>query len=444
MTGLMLATLRPRLSARLTAVLHESPVPRIYPKRCSSQTLPAQFIPCGMAHTTKLYPVRKDFDAVSEYQYYEFQAIDRPLDEADKEALGRLSSRATITSTTFTNEYQWGDFRGDPRKMMERWFDLHLYLANWGTRRLMIRLPKRLIDQSRLDDFVTEVDEVEVYGSGENLIVDISFNSEESGYDYEYQEDGSEWLGSLAPLRSDLLSGDLRLFYILWLTAVERGLLADHCEEPLPGIGPLSTPLTAFAEFFGIDQDLVRAAAASPTTGDRSFSLAEASRIVIESIPEDGKTALLLRLANGDPHVGAEIRNQIRAAWEDTEGQRRTVAEIRKGASAVREKRKAETARRKEAERLRKEQEAGRAQRARLESMKRRGARVWGEVEREIGYTNPSSYDRAVGLLVDLRALARENGSEVAFAKQVESIRERHARKRAFIQRLDAQRIGLG
>ena len=54
-----------------------------------------------MAHTTKLYPVRKDFDAVSEYQYYEFQAIDRPLDEADKEALGRLSSRATITSTTF-------------------------------------------------------------------------------------------------------------------------------------------------------------------------------------------------------------------------------------------------------------------------------------------------------------------------------------------------------
>ena len=24
---------------------------------------------------------------------------------------------------------------------MERWFDLHLYLANWGSRRLMIRLP---------------------------------------------------------------------------------------------------------------------------------------------------------------------------------------------------------------------------------------------------------------------------------------------------------------
>ena len=380
---------------------------------------------------------------MSEYQYYEFQAIDRPLDEADKEALSRLSSRATITSTTFTNEYHWGDFRGDPRKMMERWFDLHLYLANWGTRRLMIRLPKRLIDQSRLDDFVAEVDEVEVYGTGENLIVDIAFNSEESGYHYE-DEDGSGWLGSLAPLRSDLLSGDLRLFYLLWLTAVERGLLADHCEEPLPGIGPFSTPLTAFAEFFGIDRDLLRAAAVSSATGDRSFSFAEASRTVIESIPDDGKTALLLRLANGDPHVGAEIRSQIRAAWEDAERPRRTVSEIRKRASAVREERKAETARRKEAERLRKEQEAARAQRARLESMKRRGTRVWGEVEREIGYTNPSSYDRAVALLVDLRVLARENGSEVAFAKQVASIRERHGRKKAFIKRLDAQRIGLG
>ena len=172
---------------------------------------------------------------MSEYQYYEFQAIDRPLDEADKEALGRLSSRATITSTTFTNEYHWGDFGGDPRKMMERWFDLHLYLANWGTRRLMIRLPKRLIDQSRLDAFVTEVDEVEVYGSGENLIVDISFNSEESGYDYEYQEDGSGWLGSLAPLRSDLLSGDLRLFYYPCARSKTTGFQPVRFEQPEGG-----------------------------------------------------------------------------------------------------------------------------------------------------------------------------------------------------------------
>ena len=42
---------------------------------------------------------------MSEYQYYEFQAIDRPLGEADRAELQTLSSRARVTSTSFTNHY---------------------------------------------------------------------------------------------------------------------------------------------------------------------------------------------------------------------------------------------------------------------------------------------------------------------------------------------------
>jgi hypothetical protein len=57
---------------------------------------------------------------MSEYQYYEFQAIDRPLDRAAQEALRSISSRARITATSFTNHYEWGDFKGDPRKFMEQ------------------------------------------------------------------------------------------------------------------------------------------------------------------------------------------------------------------------------------------------------------------------------------------------------------------------------------
>lgn len=49
---------------------------------------------------------------MSEYQYYEFQAIDRPLSEADRAELEKLSSRAQVTSTSFTNEYNYGKFRG--------------------------------------------------------------------------------------------------------------------------------------------------------------------------------------------------------------------------------------------------------------------------------------------------------------------------------------------
>ena len=48
---------------------------------------------------------------MSEYQYYEFRAIDRVLSEADRSALRSLSTRARITATSFTNHYEWGNFK---------------------------------------------------------------------------------------------------------------------------------------------------------------------------------------------------------------------------------------------------------------------------------------------------------------------------------------------
>ena len=192
---------------------------------------------------------------MSEYQYYEFQAIDRPLGEADREALRELSTRARITATSFTNHYEWGDFKGDPAQLMEQWFDLHLYLANWGTRRLIMRLPRRLVERARLDTFLLDVDWVAVWENGENLIVDMCRDEVEQ--DYDDWDDGSGWLGVLSPLRADVLSGDLRLFYLCWLTTLEDDALeADTC-EPLAGIGPLTGALEAAADFFGIDRESV-------------------------------------------------------------------------------------------------------------------------------------------------------------------------------------------
>src|SRR3546814_16255345 len=95
---------------------------------------------------------------MSEYQYYEFQAIDRPLDRAAQEALRSISSRARISASSFTNHYEWGDLKGDPCKLMEQWFDLHLYLTNWGTRRLRMGRHERLGGRDGIGCFVREVD----------------------------------------------------------------------------------------------------------------------------------------------------------------------------------------------------------------------------------------------------------------------------------------------
>ena len=372
---------------------------------------------------------------MSEYQYYEFQAIDRPLSNADREALRGLSTRARITATSFTNEYHWGDLKGDPVRWMERWFDLHLYLANWGTRRLMIRLPRRLVARSRLDRFLRCVDFVEVREAGENLIVDMYCDDEPS---YTYEDDDTACLAAMAPLRADVLAGDWRLFYLLWLTGVESGDLNDGDSEPLPGIGPLTGALKAFADFFGIDQHLLQAAAESPLHASGELSAAEVGAVVA-AIPDTEKRALLCRLVAGDPHVAAELRRKVReaaAAAGDTDSGHRTVGELRTRAVEIRKQAEAAAAARREAERQRRAQAAEAERRARLLVVRRRGAAVWREVETEIEKRNAGGYDRALALLLDLRALAQEDGTLAAFSDRVRRFRDRHARKLRFIERL--------
>ena len=57
---------------------------------------------------------------MSEYQYYEFLALDQPLTNAQMAELRRCSTRAEISSTRFFNEYHWGDLKGDPKRWMEQ------------------------------------------------------------------------------------------------------------------------------------------------------------------------------------------------------------------------------------------------------------------------------------------------------------------------------------
>jgi len=68
---------------------------------------------------------------MSEYQYYEFQAIDRRLAASQMAKLRSFSTRARITPTSFINDYQWGEFKGDEDAWMDKYFDAFLYFANW-------------------------------------------------------------------------------------------------------------------------------------------------------------------------------------------------------------------------------------------------------------------------------------------------------------------------
>ncbi|MGH6962649.1 MAG: hypothetical protein ACREE7_19390, partial [Dongiaceae bacterium] len=251
---------------------------------------------------------------MSEYQYYEFQAVDRPLDDEQLRALRDLSTRARITPTSFVNHYEWGDFKGDPAVLMERYFDLHLYLANWGTHRFMLRLPRRFLDPRLARDYCAG-DAAAVRATAEHVILDFESRNEEGG-DWEVDGDGSGWLASLAPLRGELMQGDLRCLYLGWLLCVQDGLVDGDAREPAvpPGLATLSGPLAAFAEFMRLDEDLL--AVATEASGDERSGLSRGEiEARIQALPEAEKTALLLRFIDGgDPHLAVELRRRFAGA----------------------------------------------------------------------------------------------------------------------------------
>jgi hypothetical protein len=155
---------------------------------------------------------------MSEYQSYEFAAVDRPLTAVQQGELRALSTRARITSSSFVNDYQWGDLKGDPRNWMERYFDAHLYLANWGTHRVALRLPRTLLDRDTAATYCVD-EAAHSWATREHVILDLS--SED--------EDGDEWwddegrLASIVPVRAELAAGDMRLLYVAWLLCPGQG-----------------------------------------------------------------------------------------------------------------------------------------------------------------------------------------------------------------------------
>ena len=195
---------------------------------------------------------------MSEYQYYEFQAIDRPLTAEQMSQLRRYSSRARITPTSFVVEYNWGDFKGNEDAWMDQYFDAFLYVANWGTHVLKLRLPVYLLDLATAAAYCGAEPASPREHAGH---VVISFNADDEPDDDWVEGDGI--LASLVTVRAELARGDRRALYLGWLRRAQAEDLDDADEEPeVPaGLRELSAALASLTAFLRLDGDLLHVAA---------------------------------------------------------------------------------------------------------------------------------------------------------------------------------------
>ncbi|MDD5205075.1 MAG: hypothetical protein PHS17_06620 [Desulfobacterales bacterium] len=381
---------------------------------------------------------------MSEYQYYEFLAIDRPLSAEEMSELSAISSRAEITQTRFCNVYNWGDLRGSPQKMMEKYFDAHVYITNWGTYQFMLRFPRGVIAEETLDQYVLR-DALTFSATPDHLIVSWQRNDEHGGE----WVNGEGWMAQLAPIREEIERGDHRALYIGWLAGAEYSLTGDEeddveeveaAEPAVPhGLGSLTTAQQALAKLLDIGEDLLEVASLASSAlsvEDTHRQMAEWTAIVPES---EAREYLLAVLRGESRNAERQIRGRyhefirLHATGQGVDGpKRRTISEIR---ALVREARK-EREKQEALERERKKIERERKRREYLKEMARRFPHWWKQAEAYAEEQKASSYDLARNILVDLRDAYAEEGRQKEFATTLQSFASKYARRPALIRRL--------
>jgi len=345
---------------------------------------------------------------MSYHETYEFLAIDRCLTRSEMRALRAISTRATITPSRFYNFYDWGGLRGDPRDMLRRYFDLFVYTGNGRPELGMLRFPADRLDLTRWRPYVTKqrgatepASGASVATEGDTVILTMrpaedttlwpvdreTIDDVDNRWPDDYFEDElldeAAWPVPLALVRADLLAGDLRPLYLLWLLSVQCGERRATTVAPPrpPNLAPLTGSLHVFAEFLRLNPDLLTIALETRQSGART----------VEE---------LLTAAD---------------AWSRTQ-------------------------RRKEAER------AAAARSRRLAALEKRQETEWREIERELDAprVRPSIYDDAMRRLTALHELAVDRRNEAAFRGRLRALLDRQGKKTSLQRRVKEAGLEAG
>jgi hypothetical protein len=332
------------------------------------------------------------------------------------------------------NVYHYGDFRGNPHEFIRKWFDLMVHVTNWGTHQLMIGVPDGVVGS---DAKAFECDELEITSKGDRTIIDLRSELEESG---EY-ETGEQWMSLLAPIREELISGDLRPLCLACLSGLPFYEDAGPVKLP-PGLGALTRAQKSLAEFMRVDVDLLAAAAElSPPARPAEDRLPA----FIAALPLDEKDQLLLQAARGK---GSEIGRDLLRRYQSSNKPQQSIAAECSRDDLLQRAENLQTRREAAEEKAAAAKAAARGAKQRaerekhLQALSGREPETWREIEFILDSKLQKQYASAVEKLRDLRDLAVRDDALAAFERKLELLRSEHGRKHLFIKQLKAAKIG--
>jgi hypothetical protein len=388
---------------------------------------------------------------MSEFQFYDFRSIDRPLTDSERREVNSWSSRSNASAHRATFNYSYGSFGKKPLDCVARYFDAMFYTANWGTRHLIFRFPKKMVDYKALAAFDIDASEatghetgIALSSRGEYALLEFQFGEDEySGW----IEEDDDTLSGLLSLREDILQGDYRSLFIFWLDMANR-LALDTMEEdnfddeneddeerspvkapPIPpNLKQLNPALKALIDLYELNVDLIAAAAtfSAEPTKVAPFALETA----LKQLSEKEKNEWLSRLFEGELRLDKVFKKHIESLQSKTKAEQvksKTVSFS--DITALLGKKKNE----------RLENEAMDRTNAHIEKMNKlvkKEADMWKTVYFNLDRKTGSAYDIASDTLKDLYDVSLFLDRRNLFLEKFYDIEERYGRSRTFLERL--------
>jgi len=360
---------------------------------------------------------------LSEYQFLAFRAVDRPLTDRELAYARKQSSRAEITRWHFENEYDFGDFRGDVDGLLRHGFDVHLHYANFGVRKIAIRLPAGLPFSKTVWSKYIGVGELawkqDAKGKGGILTLD-PFH--ESGELEDIWSPG-EYLDEVVETRSRLLAGDPRALYLLWLCAAldDQSVSPDLVEPPVPGgLAECLAPCGPLMKFFGLDPlILVATSEGAPTSPAHKDQQYRCDTWVDALSQRESKRILRRLLVEDAPVVKAEMLAAIHESAPSTDWPSvalgRTFSALLERTEVLRAEHEAKERKKREAAERRKAAKHARERQDRMQQMVKAPQKWLREADKLVDARGTRNYQAAAQILADLReAIGGDEGAQIS------------------------------
>lgn len=372
---------------------------------------------------------------MSEFQYYEFRAIDKPLSSKARAEISSWSSRTTADAHSAIFTYSYSDFPKKVHQVVEQYFDMMLYYANWGSIQLIIKFPLDVIDFEKMNQYCV-VDTMSLSKKNDFVLLDFEFNEEEGFEDW---IDLKGYLSRLIGIREEILSGNYHSLYLGWLHSIWRARDWEDFEgsdlaPEFPNTPPqLTDSLLAFIDLLGIEPVIKDfwMGLSLPTKHTEPLDIVHQ----ISLLSEAEKQAYLLRLAEGEALLSIKFLNHLKKIAEKEEkpqkqSSRKSAQEILAHLYEVETMRINEEQRLKEKDRIDK-----------LEALAKKEAHLWLKAEEYIEQKNAKSYDEAIQIFLNLKELAEYKNKTSEFEKRMNEIVQSYSRLSSFKDKLFQKRL---